>query len=173
MFDLAIDNLSNFFDRGGFVLYIVFITAFALWALLLERFLYIHFEYKKYREKLFLEVKSLKVEQKFKESVKNYFTEETKVNLQKNLRFIKLLIIVCPLIGLLGTVTGMIEVFDVMAILGTSNAKSMASGVSMATIPTMAGMVVALSGILFEKRLDATINFQVEKTYLDISKVLS
>nr|NIP17524.1 MotA/TolQ/ExbB proton channel family protein [Xanthomonadales bacterium]NIX12314.1 MotA/TolQ/ExbB proton channel family protein [Xanthomonadales bacterium] len=53
----------------------------------------------------------------------------------------------CPLLGLLGTVTGMIEVFDVMAISGTGNPRSMASGVSKATIPTMAGMVAALSGI--------------------------
>ena len=49
--------------------------------------------------------------------------------------------------GLLGTVTGMIEVFDVMAITGSGNARSMASGVSKATIPTMAGMVGALSGV--------------------------
>ncbi len=74
--------------------------------------------------------------------------------------------------GLLGTVTGMIEVFDVMAIQGTSNVKAMANGVSMATIPTMAGMVIALSGILFEKRLEVSIKYQTEKLYLDISKVL-
>ena len=52
-----------------------------------------------------------------------------------------------PLFGLLGTVTGMIEVFQVMAINGTSNARAMAGGVSRATVPTMAGMVVALSGL--------------------------
>lgn len=39
------------------------------------------------------------------------------------------------------------EVFDVMAITGTGSARSMASGVSKATIPTMAGMVGALSGV--------------------------
>ena len=53
----------------------------------------------------------------------------------------------CPLLGLMGTVTGMIEVFDVMAISGSGNARSMASGVSKATIPTMAGMVASLSGV--------------------------
>jgi biopolymer transport protein ExbB len=41
----------------------------------------------------------------------------------------------------------MIEVFDVMAVSGSGNARSMASGVSKATIPTMAGMVGALSGV--------------------------
>ena len=53
------------------------------------------------------------------------------------------------MLGLLGTVTGMIEVFDVMATSGSGNARGMAMGVSKATLPTMAGMVAALSGMLF------------------------
>jgi len=43
----------------------------------------------------------------------------------------------------------MIAVFDVMALTGTGYARLMASGISMATIPTMAGMVTALSGLYF------------------------
>ena len=53
--------------------------------------------------------------------------------------------LLCPLLGLLGTVTGMIEVFNVMAVTGGGDAKSMAGGVERSTIPTMAGMVSALS----------------------------
>ena len=49
--------------------------------------------------------------------------------------------------GLLGTVTGMIEVFDIMAFLGSGSPKAMASGISKATIPTMAGMVGAITGV--------------------------
>jgi len=52
-----------------------------------------------------------------------------------------------PLFGLLGTVTGMIEVFQVMAFTGGGDARSMAGGVSKATLPTMAGMTTALSGV--------------------------
>ena len=62
---------------------------------------------------------------------------------------IKALIAVCPLLGLLGTVTGMIAVFDVMSYSGSGNARALAAGVSMATVPTMAGMVAALSGVYF------------------------
>jgi biopolymer transport protein ExbB len=68
--------------------------------------------------------------------------------MNSTLPLIKTCIAVCPLLGLLGTVTGMISVFDVMALTGSGNVRSMASGVSMATIPTMAGMVAALSGIV-------------------------
>ena len=62
---------------------------------------------------------------------------------------IQTLVALCPLLGLMGTVTGMIQVFEVMAMSGTSNARAMAAGVSRATIPTMAGMVGALSGVFF------------------------
>ena len=67
---------------------------------------------------------------------------------------IKTLVAIAPLLGLLGTVTGMIEVFDVMALSGSSNARLMAGGVFKATIPTMAGMVAALSGLFFSSQLD-------------------
>ena len=68
---------------------------------------------------------------------------------------IRTLVAMCPLIGLLGTVTGMITVFETMATQGTGNARLMAAGISMATIPTMAGMVAALSGLFVSSRLEA------------------
>ncbi len=61
---------------------------------------------------------------------------------------VKTAVALCPMLGLLGTVTGAIEVFDAMAVFGTGNTRSMAAGVSKATIPTMAGMVSALSGLI-------------------------
>ena len=76
---------------------------------------------------------------------------------------IKTLVAVCPLLGLMGTVTGMIEVFDVMAISGSGNARSMASGVSKATIPTMAGMVGALSGVFLITVLNQKISKESEE----------
>ncbi len=72
---------------------------------------------------------------------------EMRVSIEQNLRLIKVMIALCPLFGLLGTVTGMIEVFTVLSMTGGGDAKSMAGGVSRATIPTMAGMVAALSGL--------------------------
>jgi biopolymer transport protein ExbB len=78
------------------------------------------------------------------------------------LLIIKTMVAICPLLGLMGTVTGMIEVFDVMAISGSGNARSMASGVSKATIPTMAGMVGALSGVFLVTVLNQEVNREVE-----------
>ena len=69
------------------------------------------------------------------------------MQINQYLPVIKTLVALCPLLGLLGTVTGMIEVFNIMAVTGGGDAKSMAGGVSRATVPTMAGMVAALSGV--------------------------
>ena len=66
-----------------------------------------------------------------------------------------------PLLGLMGTVTGMVAVFDAMATQG-GNARSMASGVSMATIPTMAGMVASLSGVLATTFLQGKVDRETE-----------
>ncbi len=172
MIELYIDDLIAFFHKGGFVLYIVFAIAIFLWTLLIERYIYINFGYKKYRNRIFEEAKQISSTNKFKDEIKKYFVEESNFKLKSGLDFIKTFIIVCPLVGLLGTVTGMIEVFDVMAINGSNNVKSMASGVSMATIPTMAGMIVALSGILFEKRLELSIKYKKQKLELELSKVI-
>ena len=57
--------------------------------------------------------------------------------MMRNTKTIPTLIALLPLLGLLGTVTGMIQVFDVMASLGSGNPRAMANGVSAATIPTM------------------------------------
>ena len=74
------------------------------------------------------------------------------------------------MLGLLGTVTGMIEVFDVMAS-GGGNTRGMAAGVSKATLPTMAGMVAAISGMLFSIQLEhfAEARTAQEQEQLDIN----
>jgi len=53
-----------------------------------------------------------------------------------------------PLLGLLGTVSGMITTFDVIAVFGTGNARAMAGGISIALITTQAGLVVAVPGLV-------------------------
>jgi biopolymer transport protein ExbB len=81
--------------------------------------------------------------------IREQLISQFSIDVNRNVSMVKVCTAVAPLFGLLGTVTGMISVFDVMANLGTGNARAMASGVSMATLPTMAGMVVALSGLYF------------------------
>ena len=95
--------------------------------------------------------------------IREQMISETSVALKQNVGLIKALIAICPLLGLMGTVTGMVSVFDVMTFSGTGNARAMAAGVSKATVPTMAGMVAALSGVYFGTWLEHKAATETEK----------
>ncbi|WP_147820761.1 MotA/TolQ/ExbB proton channel family protein [Salidesulfovibrio onnuriiensis] len=69
----------------------------------------------------------------------------------KAMRYIGTILIlaaIAPLLGLLGTVTGMITTFDVISQFGTGNARALASGISEALVTTQSGLVVAVPGLL-------------------------
>ena len=84
--------------------------------------------------------------------IRRLLVAQVSAKLNAGLGMINTTVAICPMLGLLGTVTGMIEVFDVMAA-GAGNTRGMAGGVSKATLPTMAGMVAAISGMLFSVQL--------------------
>ncbi|MGB3225164.1 MAG: MotA/TolQ/ExbB proton channel family protein [Desulforhopalus sp.] len=75
-------------------------------------------------------------------------------SLFSNLSVIGVLAAIAPLLGLLGTVTGMISTFDVLAVFGTGNAKAMAGGISEALITTQTGLQVAIPGLYMKGFLD-------------------
>jgi biopolymer transport protein ExbB len=68
--------------------------------------------------------------------------------LSQHLAVIAVLASVAPLLGLLGTVIGMVDTFDVLAVFGTGNVKGLASGISVALITTQSGLLVAIPGLL-------------------------
>jgi len=86
-------------------------------------------------------------------------------SLDARLAAIAVLAAVAPLLGLLGTVLGMIETFEVISVFGTGNSRAMASGISIALITTQTGLLVAIPGLLMSNRLNRTA--QTLKTNLD------
>ena len=68
--------------------------------------------------------------------------------LTKGLLFIKVISVVAPLMGLLGTVTGMIQTFQVITLYGAGDPKMMAGGISQALVTTVLGLVVAIPMVL-------------------------
>jgi len=68
--------------------------------------------------------------------------------LNRHLAAIAVLASVAPLLGLLGTVIGMVDTFDVLSVFGTGNVKGLASGISVALITTQSGLLVAIPGLL-------------------------
>ena len=75
--------------------------------------------------------------------------------LEKNLSVIKLLAAVAPLLGLLGTVIGMIETFQAITLFGTGDPKLMAGGISQALVTTMLGLIAAVPLLFVHNILDS------------------
>lgn len=67
--------------------------------------------------------------------------------MNNRLLILRVLVPMSPLLGLVGTVMGMLAVFDSMAALGSADARSMATGVSEAMVCTLSGLAVSISGL--------------------------
>ena len=145
----AFEAIRDFMNLGGPVLKVIAVTIFLMWTVIVERIMFfrtsmaamsrqIHDNWEERPERRSwnaLQIRELMISQ---------FSEAT----NRGISLIQTLVALCPLLGLLRTVTGMISVFQVMAVSGSGNVRAMAAGVSQATVPTMAGMVGALSGVL-------------------------
>ena len=159
----SINAIRDFLDTGGQVLLVIGVLIFAMWLLILERFIYFFKGFSRYKQKLKAQWRNRAERNSWNaEQIRQAMISRASMRLDTNLALINVMVALCPLLGLLGTVTGMIEVFDVMAITGTGSARSMASGVSKATIPTMAGMVGALSGVFASTFLQRKAKREVE-----------
>ena len=144
----AFEAIRDFLELGGPVLRIIGVNILFLWILILERLIYYRTGLKSLFEEALNEWERRPERKSWHaRQVREAIISRVRISAEKGLPMIQTLVALCPLLGLMGTVTGMIQVFEVMAISGTSNARSMAAGVSRATVPTMAGMVGALSGV--------------------------
>ena len=145
----AFESVRDFMNLGGPVLRLIALTIFLMWVLIVERIVFFRTTMKTLTREIHDSWESRQERrswnaQQIRELMISQFSEST----GKGIAMIQTLVALCPLLGLLGTVTGMISVFQVMAVSGSGNIRAMAAGVSQATVPTMAGMVGALSGVL-------------------------
>ncbi|MBD2857888.1 MotA/TolQ/ExbB proton channel family protein [Spongiibacter sp. KMU-158] len=158
-----VEIIRRFMDAGGDVLWAIAGLTFVMWTLALERVWYYKFGLGKDVSSAVntwearSERKSWNAHQ-----IREKLISEASLKIQANLPMIQTMVALCPLLGLLGTVTGMIEVFNIMAVTGGGDAKSMAGGVSKATIPTMAGMVAALSGVFINTYITSIASRETE-----------
>ncbi|MDF2179566.1 MotA/TolQ/ExbB proton channel family protein [Aliiglaciecola sp. CAU 1673] len=158
------ESVRDFIATGGDVLYVVAAALFLMWILMIERYWYLTSVFPKVMNKIITDWDARKdTTSWYAHRIRDAWISQASDKLSERLLLIKTLVAMCPLIGLLGTVTGMIAVFEIMAVQGTGNPRLMAGGISMATIPTMAGMVAALSGVFFSSRLEAKVKISKEK----------
>lgn len=141
-------SMADFFDAGGPVLVVIFFTALIMWTLILERYWYFGRIFPRQQE-LLREAWATRRERSswHARRIRTQMISEASLAMSANLQIMRAIIPLCPLLGLMGTVVGMLEVFDVMALKGRADAQTMASGVSQAMIATMAGLAVSLSGM--------------------------
>ncbi len=160
----AVASIRDFMTLGGNVLWAIMLVLFLMWTFILERVWFLYKVFPSTRKQIVHVWESRSdTSSWYARQVREGLISEASIALTQNIGFIKALIAICPLIGLLGTVTGMIAVFDVMTYSGGGNARAMASGVSMATVPTMAGMVAALSGVYFSTWLEHKAGTEAER----------
>lgn len=146
----AYEAIRDFLELGGPVLRLIAVVILVMWILILERLIFFRTGLKLLVKDAFMRWEARPERRSWHaHQVREQIISQVRVSANQGLPMIQTLVALCPLFGLLGTVTGMVSVFEVMAVSGSGNARSMAAGVSMATIPTMAGMVGALSGVFF------------------------
>ena len=162
MLDNAYHAIVQFVEQGGNVLYLIGALTFLMWTLIFERLWYFSAEHKGFvRESTDLWEGRVERRSWTAHQIRDRMISEASDRITGSLPLIQTCVTLCPLLGLLGTVTGMISVFDAMATQG-GNARSMAAGVSMATIPTMCGMIASLSGLLGSTIVKRKVDFEVE-----------
>ena len=150
-----LDGLSALFDQGGGTLWAILVASFLLWILIIERYLFHWRELPLLRESLRQEWRSQRddIADDLRFRRIEALVADLRAAATRNLLTLNALVVILPLLGLLGTVSGMIKVFEVITIFGTGNTRGMASGISEALVTTMAGLFTALSGMLFVTNL--------------------
>jgi len=181
-------QLIETIHRGGIVMYPMIALAFLVFFLIVERWLYLRSAYNRSEEfaKRFFpllqkgkldEAKALIPEYKCpiarmvaagmenmelsKEDMRGVLHEVALADIPKLERFLNVIAVIgtmMPILGLLGTVTGMIATFDVITVKGTGDPRALAGGISQALITTEAGLVFALPIILLHSVLSARVD---------------
>ncbi|HIF19539.1 MAG TPA: MotA/TolQ/ExbB proton channel family protein [Gammaproteobacteria bacterium] len=161
---LILPEIRDFFEAGGPVLWGILLVTTIMWTLIIERFWFFQFLLPVRRHQAISEWEAIDNKGDwFSMRIRDQIISQVSVDTKKFLLTIETMMQILPLLGLLGTVVGMIKVFDVMTFFGTGNARLMASGVSQATIPTMAGLVAAISGLYIANLLKRKADDEVSR----------
>ncbi|MEM7610377.1 MAG: MotA/TolQ/ExbB proton channel family protein [Pseudomonadota bacterium] len=155
--DTVFVGLRSFFELGGVVLFYILIATTIMWTFIIERIWFFRSVLPARKQQVIDEWESRSDTTSWHaHRIRELLLSEVSIETRRFMPVINTIMALLPLLGLFGTVYGMINVFEIMAFHGTGNARLMAGGVSQATIPTMAGLVAALSGlyvsVLLERR---------------------
>jgi biopolymer transport protein ExbB len=143
-----VSAVSDLVAEGGPLVFWIFICGFVMWTLVIERYWY-------FSRMLPRETRAATSQWNSRTDRQSWCARQirramiSRINnaMTANLVLLRVLVPLSPLLGLIGTVSGMLEVFDSMALKGSADARAMASGVSHAMICTLTGLAVSITGL--------------------------
>jgi len=164
LFSDFIASISALIDAGGDVMWAILLVSVVLWGLIIERFLFLAIQHPNQVRRLNQQwLDRSERSSWFAHRIREAMLSGANIELSKTLPIIRMLVGLCTLLGLLGTVLGMMDVFDVIRATGSNSARSTASGVSNAVITTMAGLVIAISGLYFCRRIELRVEEETRR----------
>ena len=140
--------VTDLVDEGGPFVFWIFVCGFLMWMLVIERLWY-------FARVLPQQARETAARWQARDEHGSWCAREIRramisrvhIAMTSNLLLLRVLVPLSPLLGLVGTVSGMLEVFDSMALRGSADARAMASGVSHAMICTLTGLAVSITGL--------------------------
>ena len=149
-------QLQSFMGRGGPVLWVILALLVLMWILMIERLLYLNLGFAPLQRQLLDRWQARSERHSWHaRAIRGRWLAEAELELNRHLIFIRTLVVLCPMLGLLGTVTGMIGTFQAITQFGTGDPKIMAGGISMALVTTVQGLVAAIPLILAHSLLQS------------------
>ncbi len=176
-------NIEAYIRSGGVVMVPILIVSLVMWMLIINRIIVMRRLFiknmskeeagnfvknntmpaEKYKGVNSLVVKKFLMKRTCDRELDSSILDETVMELvasmNKFLSVIGALAGIAPLLGLLGTVTGMMVTFNVITLFGTGNARAMAGGISLALVTTQTGLLVSIPGLymsgFLNKRADS------------------
>jgi biopolymer transport protein ExbB len=135
-------------EAGGPFVGWIFLCGLLLWTLVIERAWYFSRVLPRQAAALLAEWRARTDHHSWcARSIRTAMISRLNAAMTANLPLLRTLVPLAPLLGLVGTVSGMLEVFDAMALRGSADARTMANGVSHAMICTMTGLAVSVTGL--------------------------
>ena len=150
-----IEALRDFVARGGAVMPWIFLLSCAMWVLILDRYRCLHLLA---MPPVLAEGEVERTQHLHSPRVARRLHRQQVATLavtaRRHLPLIATLIQTLPLLGLLGTVSGLIHCFEGIALFGENNRRAVANGIAEALIATLSGLITALSGLYFNLDLE-------------------
>ena len=143
-----VSAVADLVDEGGPFVFWIFLCGFVMWTLVIERYWY-------FSRVLPVQTQAAKLEWHARgehhswcaRQIRKGMISRLNSEMSAKLLLLRVLVPLSPLLGLVGTVSGMLEVFDSMAMRGSADARAMASGVSHAMICTLTGLAISITGL--------------------------